>query len=40
MEKNNFKNVNPAAFKIAMKQEFANYSGENYLDMTAGMFYK
>jgi hypothetical protein len=34
------KNVNPAAFKSAMKQEFANYSGENYLDMTAGMFYK
>lgn len=34
------KNVNPAAFKSAMKQEFTNYSGENYLDMTAGMFYK
>ena len=34
------KNVNPAAFKNAMKQEFTNYSGENYLDMTAGMFYK
>jgi hypothetical protein len=34
------KSVNPAAFKIAMQKEFAGYSGENYLDMTAGMFYK
>lgn len=34
------KKVNPAAFKAAMKKEFSGYSGENYLDMTAGMFYK
>ena len=31
---------NSAEFKEKVKQKFPNYSGENYLDMTAGFFFK
>lgn len=29
-----------AAFKAAVKEKYSDYSGENYLDMTAGMFFQ
>ena len=28
-----------AAFKAAVKERYPDYSGENYLDMTAGFFF-
>lgn len=28
------------AFKVAVKEKYLAYSGENYLDMTAGMFFQ
>ena len=29
-----------AAFKAAVKKRYGGYGGENYLDMTAGFFFK
>lgn len=34
------KNADAAAFKSAVQKKYARYSGLNYLDMTAGMFYR
>ncbi|MBR4158435.1 MAG: hypothetical protein IKT97_00030 [Spirochaetia bacterium] len=33
-------NTTPDAFKAAVKAKYGTYSGENYLDMTTGFFYK